>query len=70
MLSIMNEIDPCMSLPLCVLYGIQNQIYQHLKSLNLVRVKYILKYLRRMRDYMFFHQGEDLMVTSCINTDL
>ena len=30
MLSIMNEIDPCLSLPLCVLYRIQNQIFQHL----------------------------------------
>ena len=29
MLSIMNEIGLCLSLPLCVLYGIQNQIYQH-----------------------------------------
>ena len=29
MLSIMNEIDPCLLLPLCVLYEIQNQIYQH-----------------------------------------
>ena len=27
MLSIMNEIDPWMSLPLWVLYGIQNQIF-------------------------------------------
>ena len=25
MLSIMNEIDPCLLLPLCVLYEIQNQ---------------------------------------------
>ena len=29
MLSIMNEIDPCLSLPLYVLYEIQNQIFQH-----------------------------------------
>ena len=28
MLSIMNEIDPCLLLPLRVLYEIQNQIYQ------------------------------------------
>ena len=27
MLSIMNEINPCLSLPLCVLYKIQNQIF-------------------------------------------
>ena len=29
MLSIMNEIDPCLLLSLCVLYEIQNQIYQY-----------------------------------------
>ena len=28
MLSIMNVIDPCLLLPLCVLYEIQNQIFQ------------------------------------------
>ena len=28
MLSIMNEIDPCLSLPLYVWYEIQNQIFQ------------------------------------------
>ena len=39
-------------------------------SLNLVGVKHILKYLRRMRDYMLIHQSEDLMVTGCTNTDL
>ena len=31
MLSIMNEIDPCLLLPLCVLYEIQNQFFQHVK---------------------------------------
>ena len=30
MLSIMYEIDPYLLLPLCVLYEIQNQIFQHL----------------------------------------
>ena len=25
----MNEVDPCLLLPLCVLYEIQNQIFQH-----------------------------------------
>ena len=29
MLSIMNEIDSCLLLPLCVLYEIQKLIYQH-----------------------------------------
>ena len=28
MLSFMNEVDPCLLLPLCVLYEIQNQIFQ------------------------------------------
>ena len=32
MLSIINEIDLCLLLPLCVLYEIQNQIYQQLVS--------------------------------------
>ena len=35
MLSIMNEIDPCLLLPLCVLYEIQNQIFQHSGALNM-----------------------------------
>ena len=29
MLSFMNKVDPCLLLPLCVLYDIQNQIFQH-----------------------------------------
>ena len=29
MLSLMNEVDPWLLLPLCVLYEIQNQIFQH-----------------------------------------
>ena len=33
MLSIMNEIDSCLSLPLCVLYGIQNQIFLQIYEL-------------------------------------
>ena len=42
----------------------------NLRSLNLVGVKHILKYLRRMRDYMLVHKNEVLMVTGCTNTDL
>ena len=42
----------------------------NLRSLNLVGVKHILKYLRRMRDYMLVHQSEDFMVTGCTNTNL
>ena len=40
------------------------------RSLNLVGVKHILKYLRRMRDYMLIHQNEDLIVTGYTNIDL
>ena len=32
MFSIINEIDPYLLLPLCVLYEIQNQIYHHIYS--------------------------------------
>ena len=39
-------------------------------SLNLMGVKHILKYLRRMRDYMLVHLNEDLMGTGCTNIDL
>ena len=31
MLSFMNEVDPWLLLSLCVLYGIQNQIFQHIR---------------------------------------
>ena len=31
MLSIMNDIDPCLLLPICVLYEIQNQIFQQIR---------------------------------------
>ena len=43
MLSIMNEIDPRLLLPLCVLYEIQNQIYQ---ELNHIQMRYnFIRYL-------------------------
>ena len=50
--------------------GIVSKYQLNQRSLNLVGVKHILKYLKRMRDYMLIHQSENLMVTSCINTDL
>ena len=50
--------------------GIVSKYQLNLRSLNLVGVKHILKYLRRMRDYMLAHQSEDLMVTGCTNIDL
>ena len=42
----------------------------NLRLLNLVGVKHILKYLRRMRDNMLVTQSEGLMVTGCTNIDL
>ena len=42
----------------------------NLRSLNLVGVKHILKYLMTMRDYMLVQQSEDFIVTGCTNTEL
>ena len=50
--------------------GMVNKYQFNQRPLNLVGVKHILKYLRRMRDYMFVHQSEALMVIECTNTDL
>ena len=48
MLSIMNEIDLYLLLPLCVLYEIQNQIFQHLLLKicceNIVNIKFLKKW--------------------------
>ena len=40
------------------------------RSLNLGGVKHILKYLRRMTDYMLIHKSEILMAIGCTNIDL
>ena len=50
--------------------GMVSKYQLNQRSLNLVGVKHILIYLRRMRDYMLVHKGEVLMVTGCTNTDL
>ena len=50
--------------------GLVGKYQLNQRSLNLVELNHILKYLRRMRDYMLVHQSEDLMVTGCTNTDL
>ena len=50
--------------------GMVSKYQLNLRSLNLVGVKHILKYLRRMRDYMLVHKSEILIVTRCTNTDL
>ena len=39
MLSIMNEINPCLLLLLCVLYEIQNQINQHNVQILVIKNK-------------------------------
>ena len=48
--------------------GIVSKYQLNQRSLNL-GVKHILKYLRRMRDYMLVHKSEVLMVTRCTNID-
>ena len=50
--------------------GIVSKYQLNQRSLNLVGVKHILIYLRRMRDYMLVHKSEVLMVTGCTNADL
>ena len=50
--------------------GIVSKYQLNLRSLNLVEVKHILKYLKRMRDYMLVHKSEVLMITGCSNNDL
>ena len=52
MLSIMNEIDPCLLLPLCVLFEMQNQIYQQKAPRfdfgSFLSVKYIHKSIKML----------------------
>ena len=50
--------------------GMVSKYQLNLRLLNLVGVNKILKYLRRMRDYMLVRQSEDLMVTGYSNNDL
>ena len=50
--------------------GIVSKYQVNQRSLILVGVKHILKYLRRMRDYMLIHKSEVLMFTGCTKTDL
>ena len=50
--------------------GMVSKYQLNLRSLNLVGVKHILKYLRRMRDYMLVHRSEILIVIGCTNTVL
>ena len=42
MLSLMNEVDLCLLLSLCVLYEIQNQIFQQLKPRKPHLVAYLM----------------------------
>ena len=50
--------------------GMVSKYQLNLRSLNLVGVKHILKYLMRMRDYMLVHNSEILIVTRYTNTEL
>ena len=50
--------------------GMVSKYQLNQRSLNLVGVKHILIYLRRMRDYVLVHKSEVLMVTRCANTNL
>ena len=50
--------------------GMESKYKLNPGSLNLVGVKHILKYLRRMRDYMLVHKSEDLIDTRCTKTNL
>ena len=50
--------------------GMVSKYQLNQRSLNLVGVKHILKYLKRMRDYMLVHKSEILTVTGCTNIDL
>ena len=50
--------------------GMVSKYQLNQRSFNLLGVKHILKYLRRMRDYMLVHKSEVLMVIGCTNTDL
>ena len=50
--------------------GMGSKYQLNLRSLNSVGVKHILKYFRRMRDYMLVQKSEILIVTECTNTDL
>ena len=50
--------------------GMLSKYQLNQRSLNLVGVKHILIYLRRMRDYMLVYKSEVLIDTGCTNTDL
>ena len=50
----MNEIDLCLLLPLCVLYEIQNQIYQQVEIVRIPR-KSILEIVEEKRDNAASH---------------
>ena len=50
--------------------GMVSKYQLNQRSLNLVGVKHILIYLRRMRDYVLIHKSEVLIDTGCTKTDL
>ena len=50
--------------------GMVSKYQLNQRSLNLVGVKHILIYLKRMRDYVLVHKSEVLIDTGCTNIDL
>ena len=50
--------------------GMVSKYQLNLRSLNLVGIKHILKYLRTISDNMLVHQSEDLMVIGYTNIGL
>ena len=50
--------------------GMVSKYQLNQRSLNLVGVKHILKYLSRMTNYMLIHKNEVLIDTGCTNIDL
>ena len=45
----MNEIDPCLLLLLCVLYEIQNQIFQHSRGPNFIETFVCLNAIKGLK---------------------
>ena len=52
----------CTRLDICYLVGMVSQYQLNLGLKHWQAVKHILKYLRRMRDYMLVYHGKDLIL--------
>ena len=64
MLLVMNEIDPCLLLPLCVLYEIQNQIFQQLVSkpgfFNIMIVQHVIGFQNERKMVLMMREDRQL----------